>query len=297
MSTADLPHDLLGQKSLFGVYSTSAAPSTASGWLLWKSVFDWGVALVSLIPALPLIGLLMLVVRLTSRGPALYRQVRVGRGCRRFLMYKLRTMRVDAEAHTGPVWAAVAADPRITAVGYWLRRLHLDELPQLFNVLKGEMSLVGPRPERPEFVALLADEIPGYMDRLQVLPGITGLAQVNLPPDSDLDSVRRKLVLDREYLATMSIGLDLRLLLCTAMRVFGLRGGRAVELLGLARTVALPSSPQSISACSNRLSTPHAVCTAAHVDTRSGCGEPAGQNDARETDSRAGSERMAVCSE
>jgi lipopolysaccharide/colanic/teichoic acid biosynthesis glycosyltransferase len=297
MSTADLQHDLLGQKSLFGRYSTSAAPSTSFRWLLWKSAFDWGLALLLLIPALPLIGLLIIAVRLTSRGPGLYRQVRVGRGCRRFLMYKLRTMCVDAEAHTGPVWSAIAADPRITALGYWLRRLHLDELPQLFNVLKGEMSLVGPRPDRPEFVALLADEIPGYMDRLQVRPGITGLAQVNLPPDTDLDSVRRKLVLDREYLATMSFGLDLRLLLCTAMRVFGVRGGHAVGWFGLARTVALPPSTQLINACSNRLTTPRAVCAAPRGHTHSGAGEPAEPNDAPSPGSRAGSDRTVVCSD
>lgn len=153
-------------------------------------------------------------------------------------MYKLRSMRIDAEASTGAVWAGLSADSRVTPLGYWLRRLHLDELPQLFNVLKGEMSLVGPRPERPEFVAVLAQQIDRYVDRLQVLPGITGLAQINLPADTDLNSVRRKLVLDSEYIRTIGLLLDLRIIACTLLRVIGLRNGRAVQLLGLHRQVS-----------------------------------------------------------
>src|SRR6267142_3922178 len=170
MSTVELPRDFLGKNSWLGRYGLSAAAPAASRSLLWKTIFDRTLALFLLVLGLPLIGLLILMVRLTSRGPGLYCQVRVGKGHRRYLMYKLRSMRVDAEAGTGPVWAAMEADPRITPVGYWLRRLHLDELPQLYNVLKGEMSLVGPRPERPEFVTVLADDIPSYLDRLQILP-------------------------------------------------------------------------------------------------------------------------------
>src|SRR5437868_12064000 len=105
-------------------------------------------------------------------------------------MYKLRSMRIDAEAGTGPVWSCHGSDPRVTGIGYWLRKLHLDELPQLFSVLRGDMSLIGPRPERPEFVRVLGDSVAGYMDRLKMVPGITGLAQINLPPDTDLNSVR-----------------------------------------------------------------------------------------------------------
>ena len=208
--------------------------------LVWKIVLDRTAAFFLLLPGLPFIGLLMLLVRLTSRGPAIYRQVRVGKGGRTFTMYKLRSMRLDAEAGTGPVWAGTGADSRVTPVGYWLRRLHLDELPQLINVLKGEMSLVGPRPERPEFVAVLAEKLPGYLDRVTILPGITGLAQVNLPPDTDLDSVRRKLVLDREYAASANLLLDLRIIICTSLRVFGIKGGRSVRLLSLHRTVTIP---------------------------------------------------------
>ena len=136
----------------------------------------------------------------------------------RFRMYKIRTMRRDAEAHTGPVWTKTK-DPRITRIGRILRKLHLDELPQLLNVMRGEMSLVGPRPERPEFVEVLAEEIPGYMDRVLVCPGVTGLAQVNLPPDTDLKSVRRKLLLDRQYVAEAGLLLDVRLFLCTLGRM------------------------------------------------------------------------------
>jgi lipopolysaccharide/colanic/teichoic acid biosynthesis glycosyltransferase len=209
----------------------------------WKGWIDRALAALLLFPALPVIGCLVLLVRLTSRGPGVFAQVRVGLNGRKFTMYKLRTMRVDAEARTGAVWC-MTNDPRITRLGSLLRRLHLDELPQLFNVLKGEMSLVGPRPERPEFVEVLSDAIPGYLRRLDVPPGVTGLAQVNLPPDTDLDSVRRKLVLDIEYARTGSAQLDLRLILCTALRVLGLRYGRSVRLLGLQRSVVLEDEPE-----------------------------------------------------
>jgi lipopolysaccharide/colanic/teichoic acid biosynthesis glycosyltransferase len=154
-------------------------------------------------------------------------------------MYKLRSMRIDAEATSGPVWAALSKDPRVTWIGYWLRRLHLDELPQFFNVLKGDMSLVGPRPERPEFVRVLGEQIPNYLDRLKVAPGITGLAQVNLPPDTDLESVRRKVTLDCQYIEQASLWLDLKLIACTALRVIGCSDRQAVRLMGLHRTVEL----------------------------------------------------------
>ncbi|HEX5103288.1 MAG TPA: sugar transferase, partial [Pirellulaceae bacterium] len=194
----------------------------------FKGWIDRLIAALMLIPGLPMIGILVAAVRLTSKGPGIYRQVRVGKGGRIFTMYKLRSMRVDAEAGSGPVWASLTGDSRVTPLGFWLRRLHLDELPQLFNVLKGEMSLVGPRPERPEFVKVLAEKIDGYLDRLQVAPGITGLAQINLPPDTDLDSVRRKLHLDCEYIRDAGLLFDLRIIACTLLRVVGLRGGRAV---------------------------------------------------------------------
>jgi lipopolysaccharide/colanic/teichoic acid biosynthesis glycosyltransferase len=273
MSTAAsrFRHDFVSKNLMSRYCRAQGSAPAGSRSLFWKTILDRAVALLLLIPGLPLIGLLVLLVRLTSRGPGLYRQVRVGKGSRQFLMYKLRSMRIDAEERTGPVWSAAGTDSRVTPLGYWLRRLHLDELPQLFNVLKGEMSLVGPRPERPEFVAVLTEEIPGYLDRLQVLPGITGLAQVNLPPDSDLDSVRRKLVLDREYITNASIWLDQRIVLCTLLRLFGLRGGRSVRLFDLERTVVIP--PKVSASCGDVCevpATPHIDAAAA----RGGIVEP-----------------------
>jgi hypothetical protein len=150
------------------------------------------------------------------------------------MMYKIRTMRYDAEMSTGPVWTQ-HRDPRVTPVGRLLRKLHLDELPQLFNVIKGEMAIVGPRPERPEFVCVLAEAVPGYRNRLAVLPGITGLAQINLPPDTDLVSVQRKLVLDCEYIERGGPWLDTRLMLCTFLRLFKLPEGWLHSLFALSR--------------------------------------------------------------
>lgn len=211
----------------------------------WQSVVNRALALVLLVPGLPLMALTIVAVRLTSRGPGIYRQTRVGLHGRTFVMRKIRTMRIDAESHSGPVWAQLR-DPRVTRAGRVIRRLHLDELPQLFNVLQGEMDLVGPRPERPEFTQWLGREIPGYLNRLAVRPGITGLAQINLPPDTDLDSVRRKLALDLEYIHTRAAWLDARIVACTTLRLIGVRSAFARRLLGLDRqpVVLTPESPQ-----------------------------------------------------
>jgi lipopolysaccharide/colanic/teichoic acid biosynthesis glycosyltransferase len=200
-----------------------------------KRWLDLTLGSILLIMSLPLLAILVVAVRLSSRGPALYCQKRVGLGGRVFTMYKLRSMSVDAETATGPRWASAGNDPRVTPLGYWLRRLHLDELPQLVNLVRGDMSLVGPRPERPEFVPILAEQIPGYVHRLQVMPGITGLAQVNLPPDTDLNAVRRKLALDLEYVRSASLHLDLRVIGCTALRLIGIDGVSSVALFGLRR--------------------------------------------------------------
>jgi lipopolysaccharide/colanic/teichoic acid biosynthesis glycosyltransferase len=203
----------------------------------WKSTADVCTALLLLLPALPLMAVACIIVRLTSRGPAIFRQRRVGRGGELFCLYKIRSMNSDAETRMGPTWSQ-GADPRVTRIGRLLRRYHLDELPQLFNVLKGQMSLVGPRPERPEFVEVLQRQVPGYMNRLAVRPGITGLAQLNLPPDSDLVGVRRKLILDLEYIETAGPWLDIRLIACTALRFFKLP---FLKIFGLRRRVLLPS--------------------------------------------------------
>lgn len=197
------------------------------------------VAAILLIPAIPLIVLLVVIVRLTSRGPGIYRQRRVGKNGRPFMMYKIRTMREDAEAGTGPVWTE-KNDARVTPVGRVLRRLHMDELPQLFNVLKGDMYLIGPRPERPEFVEALARQIPGYLDRLTVRPGITGLAQINLPPDDGLDCVCRKLTLDVRYIENAGPLFDTRMFFCTAVRLIGVPGETATQIFRLEHKVKEP---------------------------------------------------------
>jgi lipopolysaccharide/colanic/teichoic acid biosynthesis glycosyltransferase len=204
-----------------------------------KRLFDFVAAAVLLILTAPLILLGALLVKLTSRGPAFYLQTRLGRGGRLYSIFKLRTMRHNCERLTGAKWAT-ANDPRVTPIGRFLRRTHLDELPQLLNVLLGQMSLVGPRPERPEIASKLETSLPAYRERLLVRPGMTGLAQVQLPPDSDLSSVRRKLAHDLYYIRSLSFWLDLRILLGTMfylmrMPVNTLRwllrlpGGTAVE--------------------------------------------------------------------
>ncbi len=211
---------------------------TPSPYFHWKGRLDRCLAAILLIPGIPIIALLVVLVRLTSRGPGIYRQVRMGKDGQHFNMFKIRTMRVNAETETGPVWTQ-KRDPRVTLLGHVLRKLHLDEFPQLFNVLRGEMSLVGPRPERPEFVCVLAKSVPGYLNRLSVEPGITGLAQINLPPDTDLDSVRRKLSLDMEYIERAHGSLDLRMLFCTLVRLTGIPGELAMRMFGLRRDVHL----------------------------------------------------------
>jgi lipopolysaccharide/colanic/teichoic acid biosynthesis glycosyltransferase len=185
-----------------------------------KAVTDFILGVLLFLWALPLMILAMALVKLTSRGPTIYSQTRVGRHGRPFTIYKIRTMYHDCERLTGPVWST-GNDPRVLPVGRFLRSTHLDELPQLWNVLRGEMSLVGPRPERPEFVSQLEKALPGYRDRLRVRPGVTGLAQLQLAPDTDLDSVRRKLACDLYYLQRLGPWLDLRILLGTCLSVVG----------------------------------------------------------------------------
>jgi lipopolysaccharide/colanic/teichoic acid biosynthesis glycosyltransferase len=194
-----------------------ARPRT-SRYGLVKVVFDLVLAVVLLVIAAPVIALMGLLVKLTSKGPAFYSQLRVGRNGRVFWIYKLRTMTHNCESQSGAKWAT-ACDSRVTLLGRFLRKTHLDELPQLWNVLWGDMSLVGPRPERPEFFPGLEEQIPNYRDRLVVRPGLTGLAQVQLPADTDIESVRRKLVYDRYYIEHMGLWLDIRLIMSTALKM------------------------------------------------------------------------------
>ena len=147
-------------------------------------------------------------------GPILYRQVRVGLNGRLFTIYKLRTMYVDAEAH-GRAVRAGEDDPRVIPICRWMRCSHVDELPQLFNILRGEMSLVGPRPERPELFEELCQQMPDFERRLEVKPGLTGLAQIKNGYDTDAESVRRKLQYDLEYIQNMGLITELKLILST----------------------------------------------------------------------------------
>ncbi len=190
----------------------------------FKRAIDILFALPGLLVAAPVIAMLAVLVRLTSKGPAFYVQERVGKDGRVFKIVKLRTMVADAEARTGPVWAS-ANDPRETPLGRVLRRTHLDELPQLWNVLRGDMSLIGPRPERPVFVEKFKREIPDYTERLAVRPGITGWAQVNHFYDQSIDDVRRKVHFDCEYIQRMGWGIDIRIMWATALRMIGRKGG------------------------------------------------------------------------
>ena len=162
----------------------------------------------------PVAGLIALTLVLERRGPILYRQERLGRNRRPFEILKFRTMGVDAERDSGPVWAS-AHDPRVTPVGRFLRASHLDELPQLWNVLRGEMSLVGPRPERSHFVAQFETLVPGYADRFAARPGITGLSQIRSGYDQSISTVRKKIRYDRFYVRRACVLLDLWLLMGT----------------------------------------------------------------------------------
>ncbi len=186
-----------------------------------KVVFEFVAALVLLVLTAPLIFLAMILIRVTSAGPVVYTQTRLGRHGKPFTIYKLRTMTHNAESLTGAQWSK-PGDTRVTTVGRWLRKSHIDELPQLWNVLRGDMSLIGPRPERPEFLPMLEQAIPLYRQRLNVRPGVTGLAQVQLPPDSDLDSVRIKLAYDLHYIRTQCLLLDAALYLATLGKLVGL---------------------------------------------------------------------------
>ena len=189
----------------------------------------------------PLVALLIVLVRVTSKGPGIYRQKRVGLHGEVFNVYKLRSMYVDAEKGGKPVWCG-KNDSRITPLGKLLRRTHLDELPQLWNVVKGEMCLTGPRPERPEICEVLAEFIDDYYHRNVVKPGVTGLAQINLEPDETIADVKRKQFLDLHYIQNADLWLDVRMLSATALRVVGIRGGRAMSMLKLCRGTLVEES-------------------------------------------------------
>jgi exopolysaccharide biosynthesis polyprenyl glycosylphosphotransferase len=188
-----------------------------------KRFFDLLISLIFL-PLFIFFGLLTaILVKLTSKGPAIYKQVRVGLGNRNFTIYKFRSMRVDAEIN-GAVWAS-EKDPRLTIVGNFIRKVRLDELPQIFNVLKGDMSLIGPRPERPEFIEQLAEDIPHYNLRHLVRPGLTGWAQVKYRYGSTVEESSVKLMYDLFYVKNISPILDLKITLKTILTILS-KGGR-----------------------------------------------------------------------
>ena len=216
----------------------SFSPPKVSGYFRVKWYFDAAVVLLTALVVVPTIFLFVLLVKLTSKGPAFYSQTRLGKDDKPFKMHKIRSMTVDAESVNRAKWTA-RQDSRVTLVGKIMRPLHIDELPQILNVLRGEMTVVGPRPERPEFVEKLSLEIPGYSYRTLVPPGLTGYAQLNLPSDTGLGDVRKKLVLDLEYIERASFCFDMRLLLGTACMVFPKRffGNWPNRLCGIYRNV------------------------------------------------------------
>ena len=179
-----------------------------------KRGFDIACSIAALIILSPAFLLVALLIKLSSKGPIIYTQIRVGKDGKLFKIYKFRSMKVDAEKYSGAVWAQ-DNDPRLIPVGRFLRKSHLDEIPQFVNVLKGDMSVVGPRPERPEFVQQLKEKIPGYEQRLSVKPGITGLAQVWHRYDASIDDVKKKIKYDLLYIKNLCLWTDVRIFLRT----------------------------------------------------------------------------------
>jgi len=187
-----------------------------------KAIVDFFLGGILFLLALPAILVCMLLVRLSSRGPSLYTQTRMGQDGQIFTLFKIRTMYHNCEDKTGPRWS-LPGDTRITPCGRIMRKLHLDELPQLWNVLRGDMSLIGPRPERPEIVARLRQSVPGYHRRHAVKPGITGFAQINLPPDTCIRSVKNKVAYDLFYIRHRCIKLELYIFIATCLKLLGLK--------------------------------------------------------------------------
>jgi len=212
--TGRTPLDLLDEDSMMMAGIESSWP------IVWrvKRISDIIASLLAALICLPLGLLVALAVKLESpRSPILYNQKRLGQFGKVFNMHKFRTMRDDAEADTGAVWSQ-GNDPRITAVGRILRKYRLDEIPQFWNILKGDMSMVGPRPERPEIVADLAKQIPFYDEREYAMPGLTGWAQIQYPYGSSVEDAKRKLEYDLFYIKNLSLSLDLQIILRT-MRI------------------------------------------------------------------------------
>jgi lipopolysaccharide/colanic/teichoic acid biosynthesis glycosyltransferase len=213
--------------------STAIHPLRWPGYPWIKRIAEIILAAVLLILLWPLILVSMVAVWISSPGSPLYSQRRLGFRGRPIVIYKIRTMYADCERATGAVWS-VPDDARVTTVGRFLRKTHLDELPQLFNVVRGDLSLIGPRPERPEIVAKLEPVVPHYSRRLEIRPGLTGLAQVLQPPDTDVGSVRRKLELDLLYIERGGPIMDLRILLLgTPLHIIDYPCHKIAQLMGV----------------------------------------------------------------
>jgi lipopolysaccharide/colanic/teichoic acid biosynthesis glycosyltransferase len=217
-------------------------PVEPRGWYIpCKHAIDLLMAVLLLVCASPLILFIALLVKLSCGGPVFYCQVRLGKHGREFWIYKIRTMVQSSETDTGAVWSG-ERDPRITRIGRILRMTHLDELPQLFNVVRGEMSLIGPRPERPEFVPDLERQVPRYRERLLVRPGMTGLAQVHLLSDRNIESVRRKLRFDLYYVYRLGPWLELRVVLATVFYLLAVLADSLGKLMTLRELRAIDAN-------------------------------------------------------
>jgi exopolysaccharide biosynthesis polyprenyl glycosylphosphotransferase len=210
--------------SLYGLPLMDVRPQLMKPWEeVTKRLLDFLFSLFVLIIGFPLWMLIALLIKVDSRGPIFYRQTRVGRNGRHFKILKFRSMRTDAEKHSGPVWAG-KNDPRVTRFGRLLRKTHLDELPQFVNVLIGDMSLVGPRPERPFFVDKITKEVPLYNHRHRVRPGITGWAQVKHKYDENMEDVRAKIKYDLFYIENLSWRMDLKIIFNTLYVIIAGKG-------------------------------------------------------------------------
>ena len=202
-------------EQIYGVPLIQVNPNLKTFYNIYlKRVIDLIISIPCLMIFLPFWGIISIMIKLDSSGPVLYKQDRIGENNTTFTIRKFRSMHYDAEKDSGPVWAT-DEDPRITRIGAWLRRFRLDEIPQLINVIKGEMSIVGPRPERPFFIDKLMQEFPFYYRRHKVRPGITGWSQIKQPYDMDIDDVRKKLKYDFYYIENLSFSLDIKILAST----------------------------------------------------------------------------------
>ncbi|QEG02185.1 UDP-N-acetylgalactosamine-undecaprenyl-phosphate N-acetylgalactosaminephosphotransferase [Stieleria maiorica] len=205
---------------LAAVEAALVSPAVPTPYFRVKTIVELVMTMLLMSVAIPIMAFVAIAILVCDGRPIFYRQVRVGKNGKNFRIWKFRTMKTGAEKHTGPVWSS-PNDSRVTRLGRWLRCCHLDELPQFINVLAGDMSLVGPRPERPEFVRTLSEEVPGYLQRTRVRPGITGLAQLKLGYDESIVGIPQKVACDLHYICTASLVEDLKLLLSTLPYIAG----------------------------------------------------------------------------